>query len=259
MLSDEQSAMEGWFRGFGFTVFYIGLFYVFAGLADNKQFAAVSVFMRCIFVPILFAGFLGGNGYIPPLMAEYYGLADPAFAIITFVVYKKSVADSGKPTSFLSDVFSLYGGRYPVINRSFLGTWSIIQGAIYMMHGLSTEFYPKLWSSVMLSDEKSAMEGWFRGFGFTVFYIGLFYMFAGLADNKQFAAVSVFMRCIFVPILFAGFLGGIGYIPPFMAVYYGLADPAFAIITFVVYKKSVAGSDEPRVILGDAVECTNPR
>jgi len=67
------------------------------------------------------------------------------------------------------------------------------------------------------------------------------------------------MRCIFVPILLAGFLGGIGYIPPFMAVYYGLADPAFAIITFVVYKKSVAGSDEPRVLLGDAVECTNPQ
>ena len=118
--------MQGWFRGFGFTVFYIGLFYIFAGLADNKQFAAVSVFMRCIFVPILFAGFLGGNGYIPPLMAVYYGLADPTFAIITFVVYQKSVADSGEPTSFLSDVFSLNGGRYPVTNRSFLGTWSMI-------------------------------------------------------------------------------------------------------------------------------------
>ena len=90
-------------------------------------------------------------------------------------------------------VFSLEGGRYPVTNRSFLGTWSMIQGAIYVMHGLSTEFSLKLWSLVMLSDEGSAMQGWFRGFGFCVSYIGLFYLFAGLADNKQFAAVSVFM------------------------------------------------------------------
>merc|ERR1712050_417032 len=101
--------------------------------------------------------------------------------------------------------------------------WSMIQGAIYMVHGLSAMFVPKVWSVVMLSDEGSAMEGWFRGAGFAVFYIGLCYAFAGLADNKQFAAQSVFMRCTFVPTLFSGFLGLTGYIPPGFAIYFLLA------------------------------------
>merc|ERR1712176_1394861 len=118
MLSDEESATEGWFRGLGFTIFYIGLFYIFAGRADNKQFAAVSVFMRIVFVPTFFSGFLGGSGYIPPLIAGYFGLADPAFAIITFVAYQKKVAARDEPKSFLADVFNLEGGRYPVTNRS---------------------------------------------------------------------------------------------------------------------------------------------
>merc|ERR1719157_66876 len=100
--------LEGWIRGVGFTIFYIGLFYLFAGLADNKQFAAVSVFMRCIFVTTLFSGFLGFSGYIPPFVAGYFALADTTFSILTFVIFQRSVADDGKPSDgFLHDVFSL--------------------------------------------------------------------------------------------------------------------------------------------------------
>ena len=143
---------------------------------------------------------------------------------------------------FLGDVFNLESGRNFVTMRSTLGTWSIIQGAIYMLHGLSIEFYPKLWTIVMLSDEDSAAEGWFRGVGFTVFYIGLFYFFAGLADNSNFAAVSVFMRLLFVPTLFSGFLGFNGYIPVGVAGYFGLADPTFAVITFILYQRNFAGN-----------------
>jgi len=242
MLSDEKSAMEGWFRGWGFTIFYLGIFYLFAGIADNKQFAAQSVVMRCIFVPLLM-GFLGGNGYIPPLVAGIFGSAIPAFSIIPFVVYHnhhKSVDDTHKPANFLLDALSLEGGHYPVTNRSWLGWWSIFQGANYTMIALTILFYPKLWSLVKLSDEESAMEGWFRGTAFTDFYIGLFFLGGGIADNKQFAIQSVFMRCIFMPILFMGFLGGNGYIPPLVAGFFGLADPGLAIITYVVYQKSVA-------------------
>merc|ERR1712032_1331473 len=150
----------------------------------------------------------------------------------------------GSSMGFLSDVFSLQSGRYPVISRSTLGTWTLVQGVIYMMHGVAIEFYPKFWCLVMLSDEKSAMEGWFRAFGFAVFYIGLFYLFAGLADSKQFAAVSVFTRCVFVPILFSS-LGVAGYIPIGIAVYFTLADPFFAVITFIVYQRDVAASGNP--------------
>ena len=140
---------------------------------------------------------------------------------------------------FLSDVFSLAGGRYPVTSRSCLGTWSIVQGAIYMLHGLSKMLVPKLWSMIMLSDEGSAMEGWFRAFGFMVFYVGVLYVMFGIADNKQFSAQSVFTRCVFVPSLFAAFLGFNGYIPVGVAIYYGLADPTFAVITFVLYQKAM--------------------
>merc|ERR1719157_171811 len=85
--------LEGWIRGVGFTIFYIGLFYLFAGLADNKQFAAVSVFMRCIFVTTLFSGFLGNSGYIPSFVAGYFALADITFSLLTYNIYQKSVAD----------------------------------------------------------------------------------------------------------------------------------------------------------------------
>ena len=112
-----------------------------------------------------------------------------------------------------------------------------------MTHGLSIEFYPKIWSMVGLSNENSAAEGWFRGVGFAVFYIGLFYFFAGLADNSNFAIVSVFMRCVFVPTLFSGFLGLSGYLSVGVVGYIGLADPTFAIITFILHQKNFAGND----------------
>lgn len=254
--------LEGWIRGVGFTIFHIGLFYLFAGLADNKQFAAVSVVMRCIWwFPIVMVTVLPESMATNPVNSVIGITIEPSFALITFVAYQFSVAGEEEwfcwtSTCFFSDVFSCPGSRYPVTNRSVLGTWSMIQGALYMVQGAITMFNPIFWSAVMLSDEESAAEGFFFVYGLMVCYLGLLYIFAGIADNKHFAAVSIVARCIFVPILFSGWLGGTGAIPPFMATYFGLSDPALGIITYVLYKKVI--DDGPSTLQADSEDSEAP-
>ncbi|CAD7954764.1 unnamed protein product [Amoebophrya sp. A25] len=132
---------------------------------------------------------------------------------------------------FVTDAFCIESGR----RLSTLAKWSFIQGGIYIVLGLLMEFFPALFPAIFLSDQKKATEGWFRAFGFAVFYIGLFYVFAGIADNSKFAAASIIMRIIIVPGLFVVPLYCMEAIPGGMAVFFGIADPTLAIMTLILY------------------------
>ena len=118
-----------------------------------------------------------------------------------------------------------------------LGKFLLFQGFTYHLLGGLLLFVPDAWTAIgLLPDFASGTREslYLRCFGFTVFYIGLFYDFAGLANSRHFALCSLFTRAAFVPTLFAMFLS-LGYgLSPLFAAFFGLADPAFGVLTYLV-------------------------
>merc|ERR1712050_430979 len=175
---------------------------------------------------------------------------------MTFVVYKRAYSSStgdilqrrGRALmGYFADVFCLPGGQYTPKRRSCLGKFIIFQALTYMLIGGSHMIAPKLWASVhAIPDygDNFAAEGWFRCFGFVVVYIGALYLFGGLSDSKHFALASTFTRPALVPTLMTMCLGLTGKIPLPIAIFYGVADPVLALLTFVFYKTDMHGLPE---------------
>lgn len=231
----------GYFRAFGFVVSYIGVMYLFAGLADNLHFAAVSAFTRPV-LAAMFLGVLGGFKYIPLPIAIYYSLIDSMLALLTLFAWKNN-AQQRQESGYFDVIFCLKGGPR---KRSFVGQFLFFQGVIYVLHGLSKIIYPQLWALVMLvpggTYDNLNGSGYFRAIGFGVLHIGVIYLFQGYADDKHFAAVSAFMRPALVPTIWTICMGGFHYIPLPLAVYYGLADPSFALLTFLALRRTTVNS-----------------
>ena len=145
--------------------------------------------------------------------------------------------------SSLRDVLCLDGGRYTPKERSFTGKFLLFQGVVYHLLGFGSMFLPALmslpgtgWGLVppFEDDERGALaESYFRAACFCVGYIGLFYDFAGLSDSWHFAAVSSFIRPGFVVPFFTVYLGVLGHLPLRLAIFFGLADTTFALLTHI--------------------------
>merc|ERR1712232_43244 len=100
--------------------------------------------------------------------------------------------------------------------------------------GLSMEFFPHLWqaTSIVETFDSKQEEGWFRGFGFTVFYVGLFYISAGINDNEHFAMASVFTRLVCVSVILIAPLTLMRLLPGSFCVAFEVFESSLALMTY---------------------------